>query len=245
MASRPNPVFIVGTGRSGTHWLGEILRSHPGFRVTVEQFPMFQLVTRMAVYPPSRRRLLPLLVWIYRAHCRVSRPRVYADKSHPAIWIAEDLARAFPSALFLGMQRNPFGTVCSMLRHTGVQAWHERWRRYPVPNEFLGISREVAPRYDTLSPAARCALRWQSHREKMEHLTGTLGVRLHVVSYEDLVRRPERQLRALQEWLGLEIAFVAPTVARHAADRWQDELSDAETSEIAAEVGFGPDDVRG
>jgi hypothetical protein len=204
---------------------------------------MFQLVTRMAIDPPSRRTLFPLLVCTYRVQRLVSRPSAYADKSHPALWIAEPLARAFPAARFLGVERNPFATVSSMLKHAGIRSWHERWRRYPIPNEFLGISREVAARYDTLSLATRCALRWRSHQRRMEHLRGALGTRLRVVSFEELASRPEQELRALQNWLGLEMPFAAPTVDRPAIDRWRHELSDAETAEIATVVGRGLDEA--
>lgn len=232
----PGIVLIIGTGRSGTHWLARVLRSHARFRVTLERFPMFQLTTRMAVDRRLRQALFPLLVLSYRAQRLASGDRIYADKSHPALWLAEPLAEALPSALFLGVQREPFATVSSMIRRDGVRAWHERWRRYPVPNEFLGITEEIAPRYDSMSLAERCALRWRAHRERMESLKPLLGHRLHVVGYEDLARDPARELSALQDWLGLDSPFAAPRVDRDALERWRTQLSDRDVADISAVV---------
>jgi hypothetical protein len=30
------PAFVIGTGRSGTHWLGYALENHPHVRATIE-----------------------------------------------------------------------------------------------------------------------------------------------------------------------------------------------------------------
>lgn len=243
--NRPPPdyVFIIGTGRSGTHWLAHVLRSHLDFRVNFERFPMFPLVVRMALYPRSRKLLLPVLVASYRAQRLASGKRIYADKSHPAIWIAEQLADALPGAFFLGVQRNPFATVSSMMRVDGVRAWHERWQRYPVPNEFLGITRELAASYGDLSLAAQCALRWRVHRERMEALASALGDRLHVVSYERLASAPEAETRVLQERMGLATPFPRPDVNRHAVQRWRELLTDEQIADVTRTVGFGPDSV--
>jgi LPS sulfotransferase NodH len=232
----PEFVLVIGTGRSGTHWLAHVLRSHARFRVTFERFPMFQLATRMAVDQRLRPALFPLLVLSYRVQRLASGDRIYADKSHPAIWLAERLAAALPSAVFLGVQREPFATVCSMMRRDGVRAWHERWRRYPVPNEFLGITPEIAPHYASLSLAARCALRWRAHRDRMESLKPLLGHRLHVVGYEELARDPDRELSLLQDWLGLDTPFDRPRVDRDALQRWRTQLSDRDVADISAVV---------
>ena len=239
--TRPDLVLIIGTGRSGTHWLAHILRSHPRFRVTFERFPMFPLATRMAVDPRLRPVLFPLLVLSYRVQRLASADRIYADKSHPGIWIAERLAAALPSAFFIGVQREPFATVCSMMRRDGVRAWHDRWRRYPIPNEFLGITRELAPHYDSMSIAARCALRWRAHRDRLEFLRTTLGDRRHVIGYEQLARDPEREMRVLQHRLGLDTAFPPPTVDPDALERWRTLLSQQDVADIASIVGFAPD----
>ena len=43
------PAFVIGTGRSGTHWLGYSLGDHPEVLATIEEQPMFGLSTQMAL----------------------------------------------------------------------------------------------------------------------------------------------------------------------------------------------------
>ena len=114
------PVFIVGTGRSGTHWLANTLKTHREIRATIEAKPMFRWATQMALDATTEKQLLPKLIIAYRWQLFLSSPRLYLDKTHPNIWLAEPLQQAFPDALFLGIERDPFATVASMLRHREI-----------------------------------------------------------------------------------------------------------------------------
>jgi len=234
---RSGLVFVLGCGRSGTHWLGHILASHPDVAATVEKPALFDLVTRMALDPRTRPALFPELVRRYRREHLAVLPRWYADKSHPNLWLAEDLARAFPRARFVAIQRGPHATVASMLVHKGVLSWHRRWREFPVPNRFLGISVEEAPTYDSLPAAVKCALRWRSHAEETARLEGALPERLLLVRYEALIRETWDQLRRLQQFLGLEQPFPTPPVQADSLDRWRTQLTPEQVSQIDAVVG--------
>jgi hypothetical protein len=246
MTSSPPPasgrkIFIVGTGRSGTHWLGHILQAHPLIHVTVEAPPIFAWATEMAVDPRRKPLVMPLLVQRYeQEHLAVS-PRHYADKSHPNIWHAEDLAERLPDAVFVGIQRNPFATVASMLKHPGVLGWHDRWREFPVPNRFLGITAENAGEYDALPQAARCALRWKSHAERMAKLQTSLGGRLLVIGYEDLILRPDAEVARLTAFLGMATPIPVPAIKAESLDRWRRELSVEVQRQIATIAGVPPD----
>jgi hypothetical protein len=234
------PTFILGTGRSGTHWLAEILASHPGVRVTIERQPIFGWATRIAVDPRRKRQLLPRLLLAYRLQLLRTAPRLYADKSHPCIWFAEDLARTFPKARFLGIEREPYATVASMLRHRGVSAWHKRWRKLPLPNPFLGIDEATAETYDELSLAARAALRWKSHHERLIELTGSLGDRFLLVRYEDLAADPAAELARIQGFLGLDTPFQTPSIKHESLAKWRSQLEPADIDAIRTVVGFEP-----
>lgn len=143
------------------------------------------------------------LIRAFQVEHKAVAPKHYADKSHPNIWHAEDLAAAPPDAIFLGIRRNPYATVASMLKHRGVFKWHARWRRFPVPNRFLGITPENRRNYANMPLPARCVLRWRSHIERLGSLRGPLGNRLLVVDYEDLIRHAETELAKMNGFLGL------------------------------------------
>lgn len=227
-APKSRKIFVLGTGRSGTHWLGYILGAHPDIHATIEKPPIFPWVTRMALDPSTRAALMPKLLRRYDQEHVLVAPRHYADKSHPTIWIAEDLAAAFPTARFIGIVRDPYGTVASMLRHEGVMRWIHRWREFPVPNRFLGITEAVAPTYESMHIAGRCALRWRAHHERMTELRPRLGDRMLVLSYEALQTETASELDRIARFLDLGTPIPTPEIKRQSLDQWRDQL-DAES----------------
>jgi len=218
-------IFIIGTGRSGTHWLGWILETHPNFHVLIEKPPAFHWVTQMAVIPNSQKKLFPKLTKRYQAEAELAKPKILVDKSHPNLWIAEQLSHAFTNAKFLGVMRDPFGTTASMLKHEGVLSWMKNWQQYPVPNSFLGISKENAAQYETLSLPEQCALRWKSHRDKMDDVKGKLGDRFYEVNYSLLQKETLYELHKIQSFLNIDEPFLLPDIKSESLTKWQQELS--------------------
>lgn len=235
------PVFVIGTGRSGTHWLGYSLGNHPEVRATIEVSPMFGLATRMALNPALEQRLFWRLVMAYKWQLLKAAPRIYVDKTHPNIWIAEKLQRAFPQARFLGIERDPYATVASMMKHSRVSAWHRRWREFPVPNRFLGITAEAAAAYDDIPFASQCAMRWLAHHNKMNELRNSLGDALLVISYESFARNTEQTIAGLKEFLGLHEPIPIPEVKLESLSKWKGQLSDAELVDIQNIIGSAAD----
>lgn len=239
-AKASKKIFILGSGRSGTHWIGYILQAHPDIRATVEAEPAWGWVKRMAVDPGSRQELYPKLMRYYQQQHNLSAPLHYLDKSHPNIWLAEQLAASFEDALFLGIIRNPYATVASMLRHEGVQGWHDRWKEFPVPNRFLGIAESDEANYEDLPVAVKCAMRWRSHRDQMEHLKSQLGERIMVVQYEKLVNNTAVLLDEIGEFVGLTSPIPSPQTKASSLDKWKGQLSGSEIRYIQGVVGIAP-----
>lgn len=232
------PVFIIGSGRSGTHWLSGALAAHPDVHATIEVQPMFGLSTQMALNSSLEQSLMPSLIAAYQKQLLSSAPRLYVDKSHPNIWIAEKLKKAFPNALFLGIERNPYATVSSMLKHQGVLTWHRRWREYPTPNRFLGITEALVEEYAHLSLVEQCALRWLSHHERLCHLQGVLGADLLCVSYERFALCTNDILGQLQQFLSLMDGSIPAVTVNHASlYKWEEQLSARELQQIGQIVG--------
>jgi LPS sulfotransferase NodH len=225
-------ILVLGSGRSGTHLLGHILDGHPEITAAIEEATFFRPVTAMALDARERSALWPKLVDDYRARLESIAPQHLADKSHPNIWLAEDLADAFPEARFVGIQRSVGGTVASMLKHSGVLSWHDRWREFPVPNRFLGITERNAPHYDDLSTVAKCVLRWWSHRERMLELCDRLGDKLTVIDYEALVEEPAPVLIELARNLGLNQPLLPIEIRAESLERWRSELTVDQLREI-------------
>jgi hypothetical protein len=220
----PAPIaFIIGCGRSGTTLLGRVLAASEGFRVTIEQQPIFHLVDRMALDSRGRRLLMDHLIRLYEEEIARSIPRAYVDKSHQNIWLAELLLDAFPGARFLGIERSPYGTIASMLQHREVLAHFQRWQLYPIPNRHIGLASDLVDRYDALPLVAKCALRWREHHRRINELRAALGDRLLVVEYERYIRDLDSHVRLLSDFLGREVASLPVDLAP--LTKWQEILS--------------------
>src|SRR3712207_6711549 len=58
----PGPIFVLGTGRSGTTWMGRILDSHAEIAASIERRRFFRLSTQMALDPDQGSRGIPRLI---------------------------------------------------------------------------------------------------------------------------------------------------------------------------------------
>lgn len=235
-------VFIVGTGRSGTHLVAHVLASSPAHKVLVEKPPLFRWSAAMAADERCRATLFPRWVRRFQLEQFAAAPRVIVEKSHPNIWIIERLATAFPASVFLGTRRGPHATVASMLKHGGF-GWPEpRWRELPFPNRFLGIEPESVEEYASMPLAAQLTMRWISNERRFEEVLGFLGPRLFEVDYEQLVERPTRVCERLSNFLGLSAPLESPLMKTESIDRWQQDLTPEQVLAIDATLarhGFG------
>jgi len=82
-------VFIIGCSRSGTNWLGYILKGHSGTHVTIEQKGIFKKVGTMAHNALTKKILFPLLINRYLLEKNIAGTKLYVDKSHQNIWLVE------------------------------------------------------------------------------------------------------------------------------------------------------------
>jgi Sulfotransferase domain len=227
--------LIIGCGRSGTSWLGQIFNQSVGFSVTIEQPVIFRLVDHMALNSNTIPFLMPPLISLYRELINQSAPKMYIDKSHQNIWLVEHLSEAFDGARFIGIQRSSYGTIASMLQHQGALTHFKRWRLYPIPNRHIGLPENLVREYDHFPPLVKCALRWSSHHNRMSYLQKYFSDRLLVLNYEDLVQHSSRECRRISHFLGQEISL--PDIDRRPLDKWKAVLSKEQLRTIDKVVG--------
>lgn len=232
------PIFIIANARSGSNFLARTLAAHPNITATIEAEPMFGWVIEMVLSDAAEYAHWPELMAKYRKHKLDCSPKLYLDKSHPNLWLAEKLKIAFPKALFVGIERAPFASVASMLKHQGVMDWFGQWRQYPVPNRFLGITEELADSYDSLEPEQKCALRWLSHKRELRRLRLVIEKDLHIVSYESLLYNTQPVLDSLQSFLQLDTAIAKPeNIDFRPLMKWQTVLTEESTQNILEVIG--------
>ena len=234
-------IFVLGSGRSGTHLVGEILASYKDVSISIEKPPVFEWSTTMALEPISRPLLFPYLVHHYTQERLRSAPLHYADKSHPALWFAEALAAVFPTAYFVGVQRNPYDTVASMIKHQGVLEWQRHWKSFTVPNAFLGITRQVSEVYDRMSTVEKCAIRWLAQTERVSQLSSILLDRLYIIQYENLALDGKMEIERLSKFLGFQTPSELPNIRCDSIGKWRKHLTDHMYEEIAEIVCAAPE----
>ncbi|MEM8791457.1 MAG: hypothetical protein AAGE80_07555 [Pseudomonadota bacterium] len=195
-------VFVVGTGRSGTHFL---LRSLKGFSKTYdphngkEYGPVLKDIAKAAIH----HRLPSKDTEAYYRRQMSETSSVLLDQHHPNLFFAEHWKSRLDDIVFLYLDRPTVQIVASMMRHKGVQSWYSyatNWRRrtidrIPYPNRFLGVDhfREIR----TLPLHLLCARRVIAHRRAYEAAYDMIPDRMRRIFYEDLVSDPNGTLTSV------------------------------------------------
>jgi len=187
-------IFIVGTGRSGTHLLCRTLCSFE--RATdlmggVED-PKTLGPTALAAISgcPIHERVYSTIT----KKCREANEsgRVYVDQTHPLLWFVESLSEIISESIFIFPWRPNEQILASMLKHKGVLEWYERLRHGAIaaeyPNRFFGISSKTD--IESYSLDKLCLARIVSHKNECLRLQTLLGqARVRILEYERLAVR--------------------------------------------------------
>lgn len=188
-------IFVVGTGRSGTHFTVRLLNGFEHARDPLNGKEAPEILADVAQAAIHHRLPSQATAQYYRKHLQEG-SGVFLDQHHPNLFSARHWAAMFPGAVFLHPQRPAYQVVASMLRHKGVMSWYKyarNWRqrtinRLPYPNRFLGLDRFGDMR--ALPPHLLCAHRVIAHRRAFEGLVGDMNGALRGVNYEALISDP-------------------------------------------------------
>lgn len=238
-------VFIVGTGRSGTHFTCRALAGFANVTDPLggnEDHDVLKQIALSALY----HRPLPSGVLAYYAARKdaLGPGQVLLDQHHPNIFFFDQLSRVFDDLVFLYPSRPVVQVVASMLRHKGVLSWYKVardglsplsfTRRVPLPNRFLGLRDRTD--LDTLPPHLLCALRVLAHNREMARLTAS-DPRCRTIAYEDLVSDQRAAFEAVfdaRERATLGDFEVVEQANPASLDKYREVLSPAQVAEIAA-----------
>jgi predicted Zn-dependent protease len=187
------PIFIVGLPRSGSTLVEQILASHPAVDGTMElpNIPAYvreleQLNVRGDAYPHSLAVAPPaVLKALGRRYLRETAPlrsgRLRFTDKLPNNFLHVGLIHAIlPQATIIDVRRHPLDACFSC------------FKQYFAAGQSFTYDLEGLGRY------YRCYL------DVMDHWDGMLPGRVLHVSYEDLVRAPDEQVRRLLAHCGLE-----------------------------------------
>jgi hypothetical protein len=231
-------VFVLGTGRSGTHFLTKCLISHPELTDLMDGHEnpfVFKDVVDIALNNCWDTEKIDRLIEKYKYLMQVAAPKGLVDQSHPNLWFADAIARNIEQARFIWIVRDPFSVTYSTLQHSGVRDRFGKWQAYPVPNPFLGIDRENEGQYATMSIPEQSALRWISHARRLGELKPILKDRLLVVRYEDLCLHGNEVMKRIADFLNMEDLFSMPPVTTESLHK-KKSLSEKDIEDVCRAV---------
>lgn len=243
-----NLVFVIGNGRTGTNWLGDILLSHHEIIGKNERQPEFGMVTDLAVRLPltnkteQAQKLLSIAKQYRKRSIEAKRynKTYHSDKSHPALFFAPELQSIFPDARFVGVNRCVYPTVASCVKHRGVSGWFKQEALLKSPNKFLGITQENLNSFSDFPAHVQCALRWASHQLEYKRVYPMLNQDAStflLLDYRMMHLEPKESLAKLQHFLGLQTQFnEAPSGHEFDPIKWKKSISGQQRREIDLEL---------
>lgn len=236
--SKPDLIFISGTGRSGTHLIGETIASHPEVIGRIETKDTFRLITKIATtqsYEVKWRTRLRKwrLERNYKKIAGQHTNKVVLEKSHPSLWLVHDILQWVPQSRFILVYRSLEATVSSMLQHKGVMRWYDLLPLDKL-NPFLGITNNNRMHFKHLTADEMCALRWQSHREQIDAVAENFPKRTLKVDYSKFVQQPDHYLSSIARFAGLSDQFDTTAIDQSSLQKWKQHLTPKQIHRIRA-----------
>ena len=232
-------VFVIGSPRSGTTFLGRSLGTLPGFVDLGEVAPLKAAIPELAGLPPEEAA--PRVRRILDATRRIGLvgTRRAVEQTPETAFVAEAAARAFPEARFLHVVRDGRDVVCSLVERGWLRAARtgvdDAGLPYGAAPRFW-VEPERREEFTRASEARRAAWAWR------RYVTAARSVdeRVVEVRYERLSAEPDPVASELAPFLDAPAGLLARALAEaHATSigRFRRELTPAQLEDVLAESG--------
>jgi len=238
-------LIISGHPRSGTTILNQMCRQHPAMAMTNEFQNFLSLdvsylqhvrslrknfyrrgIVRQAGVSPSIEARIESGIFLTRYLLFL---RVYGANKIGVPEIERTLHRVFPGVFIVGDKFPGYIFRLDKLAHAAGLSRVIIYRDVrDVVSSFLRMARTKWRRLPSLkgNNASTTAKRWVRAIDLMERYAD----KLYIICYEDLVQQPERELKALGNWLGVDpVAFPAhrirdTSIGKHKSGLTHEEL---------------------
>lgn len=233
-------IFIIGTGRSGTHFLTRVLNGFSNIYDPLDGKENTQILRDVAQSAILHRPINSTVVEKYKEFSTMN-SKIYLDQHHPNIFFVEEILKLIPDAVFLYPDRPVYQIVSSMLQHNGIMSWYSyatSWKRMffnrvPFPNRFLGL--DSIKQINGLPPHLLCAHRAIAHKKVFLALADRWPGKVRAVNYESLVDSPLDELEKVfsREELNILGEFTLKEKPNKVSmSKYKDTLTDIQVSEI-------------
>ena len=183
-------MFIIGTGRTGTHLMCNTLLTYENVRddvkrkgpSAVENTKRLTEVTQAAVLSK------PLPEHVVKSYSKaMQNDKVFVNQDHPNLWHVQQLLDTFPDIIFFAMKRPIVQVVSSMMQKNATHHWFE-WGKdnTEFPNKFLGL--KLKESVSELSKEELCTHRVRSHYKEIDRIKKIYKDKVIIVDFEELVK---------------------------------------------------------
>jgi hypothetical protein len=232
-------VFVVGSPRSGTTFLGNSLGAQPGLVDLGEVKPLKSAIPQLAALPEADaaarlRRILEVVRTLgIASHLRG------VEQTPETSFVLAAALRAYPSAQAVHIVRDGRDVVCSLLERgwlgSGREGADDAGLAFGEYARFW-VEPDRAEEFAHASEARRAAWAWR------RYVTAARAVpeRTLELRYEELVSDPPAVASKLADYLGIDGAQLAATLGQafdRSVGRWQRDLTPEQLGDVEAEAG--------
>jgi hypothetical protein len=247
------PIFIIGSPRSGTTFLGSCIGELPEISYHFE--PVATKAAARYIYegewemPKAKWFYRNVYAWLMRLHFDADLR--FAEKTPRNCFLINYLYQAFPDARFIHIIRDGRDAALSHSKKPWLQATSAQsgqresggYRYGPYPRFWVEAHR--VREFGTTSDIHRCIWAWRRHTESaLQTLSNLPNDRYHELKYEKLVVDPTTEADRLLRFLGIldskscDLFRKALAKAKpDSVDRWKHELSNNQLQQIEIEAG--------
>ena len=240
-------MFVVGSPRSGTTFLGRSLGAQPGF-VDLGEVPLLKAAVPGLVELPEDEQAREVRAILQRVRRLGLVRRLRGVEQGPETsFVLQAALRAFPEATAVHAVRDGRDVVCSLLERGWLRAGrtgHDDARLGYGAHPRFWVEPERREEFAAASDARRAAWGWRRYAAAAR----AVPERTVEVRYESLVSAPDEQADRLAEALGVEPAPLRAALAgaydtsvgRWRADLFAEQLADVEdeAGDLLASLGY-------
>ncbi|MEO8289751.1 MAG: sulfotransferase [Gaiellaceae bacterium] len=232
-------VFVLGSPRSGTTFLGSSIGSLPGFVDLGEVTPLKAAIPGLAGLPPDEAaaRLRSILETARRLGLLGGLRAL--EQTPETAFVAPALARAYPAARFVHIVRDGRDVVCSLLERGWLTAGRgggdDAGHAYGAKVRFW-VESERREEFEEASDARRAAWAWRRYVEAGRAATE----RSVETRYEQVANSPDSVAATLAGFLDAPEEPLAEALrAAHASSigRFRHDLTKEQLEDVEAEAG--------
>lgn len=247
------PIFVVGSPRSGTTFLGSCIGALPEISYHFE--PVATKAAARYVYDQAwdfaraRGVYQRVYAWLMRIHA--DGDLRFAEKTPRNCFLLDFLHRAFPDAQFVHIIRDGRDAALSHSKKPWMQAAQAKSTKHEPggyrygPYARFWVEAERVAQFESTSDIHRCIWAWRRHTESVLAVAPNFSKdQYHELRYENLVINPKAEAEQLLNFLNItgqtsrqRFYQAISKVRPDSVGLWKKELSPEQLQQVEQEAG--------